>query len=187
MTDNKIESINWWKYQIDEKIIQGIKSLDKHSIRKFYEDNEQLIKGIAIHYWCSDNIRCIINRKLYSVEDMVAQIYIDLPLYNYTNSKTLYGGMRLSCLNVDVGGYVNRVYSWFNEDMQVLALDKVLVPDGKDFTLYKLLATPDTCEKQVIDSVPLSEWFKFEKVVDELACKLFPNDTYLQDKFIRSV
>lgn len=83
---------------------------------------------------------------------------------------------------------MRRGYAWNDVDHYItMSLDKVLTPDGKDFTLYKMLAAPDTCEEKVVDGIQLGEWFKFEKLIDKLAVELFPNDTYMQDKFIRSV
>jgi len=186
--DEKQINGKWWRYNIDDKTIDGIKNQDRYYIRKFYEDNEQLIKCIALHFYNSTKLRCNNNRLQYSVDDMIAQIYVDLPLYKYESSRTLYGGMRYSCLCVDVGGYVRRGYAWNDVDHYItMSLDKVLTPDGKDFTLYKMLAAPDTCEEKVVDGIQLGEWFKFEKLIDKLAVELFPNDTYMQDKFIRSV
>ena len=178
----------WWLYKIDDKTKDGIKSRDKYYIRKFYEDNAKLICNIAAHFWWSYGYRAIKNRRQYSVEDMVNQIYVDLPLYEYEDSRSLYKCMITSCRYVDVGGIgCVKGYHYMNQDLKTMSLDKVLVPDGKDFTLYKMLAAPDTCEKEVIDKVTLGEYLKMEQLIDKLAVKLFPNDTYMQDKFIRSI
>lgn len=88
----------------DEKTIIGIKNNDSDCINKFYFDNLDIIKRIAYRFR-----RKHFNTYLslvYSFDDLINQVYVDLPFYDYKSRISLYFCIVYgSFLYISYGGY----------------------------------------------------------------------------------
>ncbi|MDE7191430.1 MAG: hypothetical protein K2O35_03060 [Clostridia bacterium] len=106
MQKAQVESKKWWLWKIDAMQIEKIKAKDGKVIRRFWEDNENLIKNIVKKQVLFLRLRG--NRKtirLYELDDFINQVYVDLPLYDYENSRKLYYSIVRSVEKTAYGGY----------------------------------------------------------------------------------
>lgn len=177
----------WRLFKIDDETAERIKNGNYTAVRKFYEDNEKLIRNIAVHCYWLWGVRENRNRRMFEVDDYVNTIYVDLLHYDYTDSRTLYKGMIISCRYVDCGGLAHiKGYHFMNDDLCNVSLDKAMTPDGKDFTLYKMLGSPDPFIENILnDGETIEERVKTDELIEKLAVMLYPDDNIRQENFIR--
>ncbi len=102
-----------WHWAITPWQIRFIKQNDRDTINQVYFDNLDKFKRIARKY-------CFKYRKWWAFGDILNQIYIDLPRYNYTTAQKLYCGIKRSMYDAV---YMNGVV--------MLSLDKMLFDDTK--------------------------------------------------------
>lgn len=72
-----------WDWYITPKQIEEIKQCNRKTINDVYFDNCSRFARIARKF-------CVEHHKQSDYEDCLQQIYIDLPLYNFSNKSTLY-------------------------------------------------------------------------------------------------
>lgn len=84
--ENKIPTPKDWNWLITSEDVAKIKMNDRETVNKVYFDNYERLKRIALkkaYKFCKRDMW----------EDCLNQIYIDLPLYDYTNALTLSRGI----------------------------------------------------------------------------------------------
>ncbi len=101
---NKVDSV-WWLWKINAEQISKIKAKDGEAMRRFWEDNERLIKNIVKKQVLFLRLRRDKSIRLYEFNDFLNQVYVDLPLFNYENSKRLYYSIVRSVEKMPFGGY----------------------------------------------------------------------------------
>lgn len=119
MTENNEEKFipPYWHWAITCEQIKEIKNGNRTTINKVYFDNYEKFKRIVAKF-CGD-------KKKYSYRlDCLQQCYVDLPLFNFTNCKTLYKSIVGCCLEV--------VYS----TMRAISYDKQFDDDEHCFLDY---------------------------------------------------
>ena len=105
MQETQVISKKWWLWKITATQIEKIKAKDGEVIRRFWEDNERLIKNIIKKQVLFLRLRNVKSVRLYEFNDFLNQVYVDLPLYNYENSKRLYYSIVRSVEKTAFGGY----------------------------------------------------------------------------------
>ena len=73
-----------WHWDISPEDVKKLKAVDRDTINRVYFANLKKFERIANKY-----CRFVIRNPSY-FEDCVQQIYVDLPLYDYTDNRTLY-------------------------------------------------------------------------------------------------
>lgn len=101
-----------WHWKINPEQIVNIKAGDRETVNRVYMDNLDKFKMIAWRY-------CDKARNLSVVQDCVQQIYIDLPMYDFTNTRTFYWSIRKSF----------RIASMFTR-RSFISLETPLIADG---------------------------------------------------------
>lgn len=135
MENTKVDE-RWWKYKITDEQIEQIKAENGEAIRRFWEDNEELI--------CS-----LIKKELrrsgsfVDIWDCISQVYCDLPKYEYTCSLDISYGIFRS-VRYCVSGYAdrNKTVSLSLEFGEELTLEDVLIGkhDIEEFYNYSVEA-----------------------------------------------
>ena len=95
--ENAIPTPENWHWAITPDDVKKIKAVDRETINRVYFDNLFKFRSMAGKF-CRDH-RC--RSRWY--EDMVQQIYVDLPKYNYTNRRTFANGIIKSFWSVFKG------------------------------------------------------------------------------------
>ena len=97
-----IPTATTWHWAITPEDVERIKANDRETINRVYFDNLRKFERIAHKYIAVKRaVGLDIDRTL--AEDIRQQIYIDLPLYDYTNTLTFYYGLARTCYNVVFG------------------------------------------------------------------------------------
>lgn len=89
-----------WQFT-DEQIIK-IKNKDIEAMTKFYYDNFKLLSAMARKYARNEYYRT----KNYIYDDLIQQVFLDLPYYNYSTRTNLwYGIVKGTFKRINYGGY----------------------------------------------------------------------------------
>lgn len=75
-----------WHWKISPEDVEKIKKGDRETIDRVYFDNYKKFYKFAYRF-CRDK-----NRLSY-VEDCIQEVYLDLPMYDYSNVKTFFRGL----------------------------------------------------------------------------------------------
>ncbi len=79
-------------WQFTDEQIRQIKNKDQNAMYKFYQDNYKIFSGMAWNF-----IRrqyCFKGFCIYEYDDLMQQIYVDLPYYDYSSRKSLCIGIK---------------------------------------------------------------------------------------------
>ena len=155
----------WWKYKITDEQIEQIKVGNGEAIRRFWEDNEDLICNIIK----GEIRRCyILLGKCLDIWDCISQVYVDLPTYGYRKSLDITYGIFRS-VQYCVYGY-GRAYVSFDTPLcdGDLRLEDVLV--GK----YEI----EDCYDYSVEN---------ERLYYKIALMLFPKSAEKRSNFLRRI
>ncbi len=169
----------WWKYQITDEQAEAIKRKDHDAMRKFWADNEDLVRSIVhkrfFHYLANGEMPYIVRQ--YEPLDAICQIYADLPLYKYRDSKTLYSCMLRSIKYCNCGGYAHKQQN-SNWAMSLEAPFNAT----EYFGMQNVLAGANGIE----DCMKASDeyLYKMEALFEQAARAAFPKSKELQKQFL---
>lgn len=118
-----------WSFT-DEQIYK-IRKCDPEAIRLFFTENYDIIVSMAKRYYWS--IRW---NKCFELNDLINQVYVDLPYYSYTSRTHLWQSIVYgSFAHVNTGGCMSRhwrdVLNASSVSLNATAFDE---EEGKDFT-----------------------------------------------------
>ena len=165
---------NWWRFNISAAQIEAIKRFDVNAMNKFYEDNYDVIRMCAHKQHRQLNLR-----NSYSIEDYINQIYVDLPLYDYRNSYSIWRCMRRSCYCCSTGGYKGG-----NTIIEILSISLCKpIKKGSSLLLGDMLA----CKNDCFEQVPDEKLEEFEKYCQTIAARLYPFSKAQQMAFFNSI
>ena len=98
----KINDIsNYDDFSTSEKEIKKIKRGNGNAVATFYNNHIKAIKGICKNFYLRNYERL---KGLICLDDLFNQVYVDLPLYNYTDRTHIYYCILGSCRYVLDGG-----------------------------------------------------------------------------------
>ncbi len=80
-----------WHWDISPEDVKKLNAVDRDTINRVYFANFKKFERIANKY-----CRFVIRNPSY-IDDCVQQIYVDLPLYDYTDNGTLFACLMRSC------------------------------------------------------------------------------------------
>lgn len=95
--------MDWKPFVIEEGQIELIKQSDKNAMAKFIIENERFLRGWAFNFLALRKLRR--NSCFYEIDDLVNQLFVDMPLFNFANKKALFVSVTRSFLGVPFGGY----------------------------------------------------------------------------------
>lgn len=95
---------NFKIYKLDSKTLDGILKNDREAINRFYFDNLEQLQKHAYKYAA----RKVWNdRHDYEADDLLTQIYIDIPLFNFKSDYDIFFSIKNSMWASIVGGLAN--------------------------------------------------------------------------------
>lgn len=91
--------IDYKPYILTEKQVKEIKNGDQNAINKFYIDNIDILTRMAKKFIRKNNY--------YKLDylDLLHQLYLDIPILNYTDKKNLFFSIRVCFMLCENGGY----------------------------------------------------------------------------------
>lgn len=91
--------IDYKPYILTEKQVKEIKNGDQNAINKFYFDNIDILTRMAKKFIRKNNY--------YKLDylDLLHQLYLDIPILNYTDKKNLFFSIRVCFMLCENGGY----------------------------------------------------------------------------------
>ncbi|MDD7458078.1 MAG: hypothetical protein PUK83_06605 [Clostridia bacterium] len=91
--------IDYKPYILTEKQVKEIKNGDQNAINKFYIDNIDIFTRMAKKFIRKNNY--------YKLDylDLLHQLYLDIPILNYTDKKNLFFSIRVCFMLCENGGY----------------------------------------------------------------------------------
>ncbi len=179
---------DWWKFKITDEQALAWQFGDINAAKQFYNENEPLIKNIAHRYkyglpkiWGSQIAVFNDARRNYELADMIHQIYVDLPGYDFHNGFDLVLCMRKSCVFVGVGGYEAALRS----ELDAISLDApIFGKNGDDLgTLADIIADKHSIDDYVDRNPVMQE--AFEKTLNKIARVLYPGSAKARKEFLR--
>lgn len=131
------------QWKITPEQISRIKNGEVQAMTEVFTDNYDRIKGMAYKYYLGfRDSGCY---GLFEPEDLINQVFADMPYYRYDNALTMFMDIKYSFWGVDSGGIrANR-----RSIKRCLSLD-VPIEEGNDETFGDLL--PDT-SPDVLDTL----------------------------------
>lgn len=168
--------------------IQRIKQSDPDAMATFYFDNYKIFLGMARKYvW---NKRYICNDYGFDVDDLMQQVYVDLPYYNYSSRTHLYHcivhGSFWRCMDGGITTTQSKVIKRLlmvsydapvkgsdNEDPGSYLLDKFASAPSPDEVINSLeeLETREERDKKICEF--LERTVKNKKHLNAIFCQLF--------------
>lgn len=90
--------IDYKPYILTEKQVKEIKNGDQNAINKFYFDNIDILTRMAKKFIRKNNY--------YKLDylDLLHQLYLDIPILNYTDKKNLFFSIRVCFMLCENGG-----------------------------------------------------------------------------------
>jgi hypothetical protein len=109
-------------YKVSDETIKGIKNADVDAMTKFYEDNYKILCGNAKKY--ARNKKLLNHCYEYEFNDLIQQIYVDMPMFDFTNKRTLFFSIRACMWCAPFGGLENIKEMRCNKEyMRAISLD----------------------------------------------------------------
>lgn len=141
----KINDIhNYDDFFTTEKEIKKIKRGNGKAVATFYNNHIKAIKGICKNYYWHNYERL---KGLICLDDLFNQVYVDLPFYNFSDSKRIYYCILLSCRHVLDGGitYVMGKGNSNKRSVYTISLNTPVYTNknGEEITLEYTLADVD--------------------------------------------
>ena len=170
-----------WRFTEDQ--IYKIKMFNKLAIRKFYEDNYNLICAMACKFVSQ---RVNIKRDYsFNVDDLKNQVYIDLPYYDFSSRGRLYFCIiKGSFLKVNFGGY-NTPYAKYLSSCLTISYDKPISDTQKNTSyVLDLMKSQSDFTENLIDEASreekdqkicefLERTIKNKKDLNKMFCQIF--------------
>lgn len=133
----------------NEKEIEEIKQSNGKAVATFYNNHIRAIKGICAKYFYRNYYEL---KGLICKDDLYNQVYVDLPLYNYTDGKHIYFCILASCKFVLDGGisFIIGKRNSGKKSVKTISLNTPIYSnkDGKEITLENALADVDFFERR---------------------------------------
>ena len=135
---------NYDDFTTTEKEIKRIKRGNGKAVATFYNNHIKAIKGVCVkYYWRNyEKLKGVI-----CLDDLFNQVYVDLPLYNYTDRKHIYYSILASCRHVLDGGisYVMGKGNSGKKSVKTISLNTPIYSNknGEEITLEYTLADVD--------------------------------------------
>ncbi len=162
-----------------EEQIKNIKNFSAEDISKFYNDNFDIIMRMAkkfIKKARSEGLYC------YDLQDLINQVYIDIPYYYYNTRNTLYKSIVKGTFKyINYGGikakrsviqeYQLASLSIGDENDNDLLLDYKASYEEKAFDFENPIEDREEKDKQIIEY--LEKTFTNPKQLNAMFCKLF--------------
>ncbi len=168
--------IDYKPYILTEKQVKEIKNGDQNAINKFYFDNIDILTRMAKKFIRKNNY--------YKLDylDLLHQLYLDIPILNYTDKKNLFFSIRVCFMLCENGGYKvrNRSGVLYNKYISPLyAKNK----DNEEFLLTDYLFIH---EKSVDEELELKEEIEEQekKVLNIINNMNIPNKNREKEIFI---
>lgn len=168
--------IDYKPYILTEKQVREIKNGDQNAINKFYIDNIDILTRMAKKFIRKNNY--------YKLDylDLLHQLYLDIPILNYTDKKNLFFSIRVCFMLCENGGYKvrNRSGILYNKYISPLyAKNK----DNEEFLLTDYLFIH---EKSVDEELELKEEIEEQekKVLNIINNMNIPNKNREKEIFI---
>lgn len=95
--------MNWKPFVIEEGQAELIKQSDRDAMAKFIIANENFLRGWAYNFLYLGKLHR--NSFLYDPDDLVNQVFVDMPYYDFTDKKALFVSVSRSFIGVPFGGY----------------------------------------------------------------------------------
>ena len=91
--------IDYKPYILNEEQVKAIQNGDQNAINKFYFDNIDILTRMAKKFIRKNNY--------YKLDylDLLHQLYLDIPILNYTDKKNLFFSIRVCFMLCENGGY----------------------------------------------------------------------------------
>lgn len=173
--EDKEPDPRWWLFKVTEEQAQAINDKNKEAIVKFFNDNEILLARIVgkniTFAWIYDTHRYIES----SCAEIMAQIYADLPFYNYRNSHSIYSGIRRSIRYYNCGGYLHK-----SSCVQYCASLDAPFRNCDNFSLSDVIPDYSTDDRLISDLNP----FEFDRLCNRIAFRLFPKSKARRKAFL---
>lgn len=167
-------------WNFTEEQIHEIQNEDVIAITKFYDDNFNVILAMAKRF---------VNRKkrlgdyFYSVEDLMQQVFVDIPHYNFSSCSCLYFDIiKGSFERCYAGGVLSSQKKYLSNSM-FSSLDAVLCDDSDSSRFVDFLMVEDfsnTLEEEREREEKDEKIIKFlektmssKKALNEMFCKIF--------------
>lgn len=136
MTENEEQGQNknippYWHWAITCEQIAEIKKGNRTTIDKVYFDNFAKFKNVAYKF-------CMSHYKKGFINDILQQIYLDLPSYNFSDTRAFYFSFRRTIIDV--------VYS----SLKTFSYDRLLA-GTEDLTFEDVLSCEYVPEEQIIE------------------------------------
>lgn len=171
-----------WIFDVDE--IKQILNKDIDAINKFFNDNLKIIKAMASKYVYQQKI---VNKAfIYDVDDLVQQIYVDLPFYQYDTRTHFYFCIRKSFKLLPFGGYTaseknieieKSIFSYdaeiVGENSDISTTERLDYLSSSDDFVEQLLDEDDREKKDKMICQYLEKTIKNKRDLNAMFCKLF--------------
>lgn len=188
--------IDYSPFVIEEGQAELIKQSDRDAMTKYFTENEKFLRGWAYNFLYLGKLHR--NSFLYDPDDLVNQVFVDMPYYDFTDKKALFVSVIRSFIGVPFGGYrfSNR------RDISVSSLDDFIAGSSRtgekiegnrysDFAVSMDLSPLEVIEhEEHCNSVLLSVFNQLQSVLSsrssekslkelrDLVEYIFPNYTY---------
>lgn len=168
----------WVCFKTTDKEVEQIKKGNFEAIRKFFEDNQEIITKFC--YSAMARRWSLWGKHYDNINDCLAQVYIDIPNYNFSKYDIgIIRGVWRSATYCNDGGYY---YYKSKSVKKYCSLDAPLTSDSS-FCLYNVISDKSDFISEIEKT--LENRLLFEKTVDKISKILFPNSETLRKQFIQ--
>lgn len=162
-----------------EEQIKNIKNFSAEDISKFYNNNYEIILGLAKKF-----VRQSVRNGLYcyNLEDLMQQVYIDIPYYYYSSRNALYksivkgtfkylnyGGIKGQHKNVELE--YKSISLILNDEDDDDMLNFIASYEEKAFNFDNSIKDREEKDKKIIEY--LEKTIKSPKFLNSMFCRLF--------------
>lgn len=152
--------IDYKPYILTEKQVKEIKNGDQNAINKFYIDNIDILTRMAKKFIRKNNY--------YKLDylDLLHQLYLDIPILNYTDKKNLFFSIRVCFMLCENGGYKVRnrsgvlynkyicpLYAKNNDNEELLLTDYLFIHEKSVEEEVELKEEIEEQEKKVLNII----------------------------------
>ena len=130
-----------WHWAITPEDVNGLKAVDRETVNRVYFANYDKFCKCAYNF-------CRKRNKFSYVDDCVQQIYLDLPLYDYTNALTFFRGLTKTFIHCSYWGF--RSVSFFSPVGRNKDGEDLLLIDCLGVDVFKALEEAEDGERQAL-------------------------------------
>lgn len=176
-----------WKFT--EEQIRQIKDEDVIAITKFYHDNYQIIEGMAKQFV---RRRKRMGDYAYLLEDLLQQVYVDIPHYHYSSRARLYLDIVKGSFSRCYEGGVLRSQDKFVSEEKLLSIDAPsnngsdssylinYLTEDDPFQMLEDIEEREQKDNQIIDF--LEKTITNKKDLNKMFCQIFTDMPLTQIK-----